>query len=313
MDTSSFSDRKAVPVSAPISAPIRKTEETPEMKRQDVQDLSDIFPVISMPNTEESDSSQNPDGRSINTPVVLLPNPGEGATILPALPSSGTNLGNPNNNILGTIITMFPRPIIPCFFCNTTQYGTVRFLNAAAGYNPFVIYINEQLVVRSLENSEISQYGRVSAGRQIVTVAGQNGYVYIQKSITVKSGSATTVAIINTASGLDILEISDSACYASAGNGCLRACNLSSTNPSINVTLNRGYLTFRNVRYKEVTNFAYLPSGNYNIQVANSNSSMTLVSSSIFVRSNASYTIYVFNWSLYADSIRILVVEDRRQ
>lgn len=279
---------------ASISMPIRKTEDTSEqenLKKQDVQNLSDI---ISVPSTQDSE-------RNI--------------AILPSFPSDSNNQGTSSNNILGTIITMFPRPIIPCFFCNTTQYGTVRFLNASAGFDPFVIYVNEQLVVRSLENAEVSQYGRISAGRQVVTIAGDNGYVYVQKTITVKSGSATTVAIINTAggNGLDILEISDSTCSAGAGNGCLRACNLSYTNPALNVTLNRGYLTFRNINYRQVTNFAYLPSGNYNIQVSNRNSSTTLVSSSVFVRSNASYTIYIFNWSLYADSIRILVVEDRRQ
>lgn len=207
---------------------------------------------------------------------------------------------------------MFPRPIIPCYFCNTTQYGTVRFFNAAAGYNPFFIYINEQLVVNSLDNAEISQYGRVSAGSQTITIAGQNGYVYVQKSITIRSGSSMTVAIFNTAGGLDFMVIPDNACFAGSRAGCFRACNLSYTNPDIHLSLNGGFLSFRNVAYQEVTNFAYIPSQRYTIQVRNSNSRTPLVTSTVNILPNASYTAYVFNWNLSKDAIRTLIVEDRR-
>ena len=109
-------------------------------------------PVVPLPNPGEG--GPVPDGEAEgNFPVVPLPNPGEGGP-LPTFPN------RPNNGIWGSIITVFPRPIIPCYFCSTTQYGVVRFLNAAAGYNPFIIYINNQMVVNGLDNAEVSQYGR---------------------------------------------------------------------------------------------------------------------------------------------------------
>lgn len=273
-------------------------------------------PVVPLPNPGEGGPiptfppTGNESGNE-NIPVTPLPNPGEGGPI-PTFPQGSTPTVPPSNSVLGTIITMFPRPIIPCFFCNTTQFGTVRFLNAAAGYNPFLIYINDQLVVRSLDNAEVSQYGRVSAGTQTITVAGQNGYVFIQKQISVRSGSAMTVAIINTPGGLDLMTIFDTACFAGANAGCFRTCNLSYTNPNIHVSLNNTFLNFRDVRYREVTNFAFVPSGNYRLQVRNSGSNNALVTSNISIRANASYTAYVFNWNLSRDAIRTLVVEDRR-
>ena len=142
----------------------------------------------------------------------------------------------------------------------------MRFLNASAGYNTFLIYINDQLVVPSLNNGEISQYGRVSAGIQTVTVAGENGYVYIQKQITVPMNGAITVAIINTDSGLDLLTITDTSCNGGT-SGCIRACNLSNTNRNLNIVLNNGMVTFNNVRYKEVTNFRYLSPGYYSADI----------------------------------------------
>ena len=264
-------------------------------------------PVIPLPNPGEGGPLPDfPDGNG-NTPVIPLPNPGEGG------PVSNGNSGH-NHGILGSIITVIPRPIIPCYFCHSTQYGTVRFLNAASGYNSFLIYIGNQLIVNSLGNSEITQYGRVSAGRQTITVSGPNGYVYIQKSITVRSGQAMTIAIFNTAGGLDLMEITDNTCQAGSGTGCFRACNLSVTNQSLNVSLNNNYVNFQGLSYKQITGAVYLPMGSYLVQVFN-NPSFTgnpLVSSSVYVRPSTSYTLYIFNWNSSKDAIRTLVVEDRQ-
>ena len=265
--------------------------------------MNDV-PVIPLPNPGEG--GPIPDMDNSQTPVIPLPNPGEGGPVAPNY--------RPGNGIWGTIVTVFPRPIIPCFFCSTTQYGFVRFLNAAAGYNPFLIYINNQLVVNSLDNAEVSQYGRVSSGLQTITVSGQNGYVFLQKQITVPQNATITVAIINTESGLDLMVITDMSCTGGAGTGCFRVCNLSVTNRSVDISLNGGAVMFRNVNYREVTGFRFLPAGYYTVSVANSSAfgNVPLLTSNIFIRGGVSYTMYVFNWNNSRDAVRILIVEDRR-
>lgn len=264
------------------------------------------LPEVSLPEPEEYSTVTEFDPSQI--PVVPLPNPGEGG------PLPDYNAGGPNQGIWGSIITVFPKPIIPCYFCSTTQYGVVRFLNAAAGYNPFIIYINNQMVVNGLDNAEVSQYGRVSSGSQTVTVAGQNGYVYIQKQITVPMNGVLTVAVMNTPGGLDLMEITDVNCNGGANTGCFRVCNLSETNRSVNVTLNGGAVVYRNVNYREVTGFRYLPTGYYTVSVSNSAAfaGNPLLTSNLYIRGNVSYTLYVFNWNNSQDAVRILIVEDRR-
>ena len=272
------------------------------------------FPVTPLPNPGEGGPIPDmgtpapDDSTSGNTPVIPLPNPGEGGPVADLNPTPTP----PSGGIIGSIITVIPRPIIPCYFCHTTQYGTVRFLDATSAYNPFLIYIGNQLVINSLASGEISQYGRVSAGTQTVTVAGQNGYVYIQKPITVRSGQAMTVAIIPTASGMDLMEIPDNTCSAGSNTGCFRACNLSVTNQSLTVSLNNNYVNFQ-VAYRQITGTVFLPVGTYTVQVFN-NPSVTgspLVASSFSVRSNAFYTLYLINWNPSKDAIRTLIVEDR--
>jgi len=213
-----------------------------------------------------------------------------------------------------SIITVFPKPIIPCYFCGTDQNGLVRFLNAVAGYNPFLIYINNQLAVNGLSNGEISQHGRVSAGDQTITIGGQAGYVYLEKKITVPIDRAITVAIINTDHGLDLMVILDMYCNAGINTGCFRVCNLSITNQGVRVILNGQNVAFFDVNYMQVTSFQYVSTGFYMVSVSNNNthSGSFLLTSDIYIRGNASYTLYVFNWSNVEDAIRILIVEDRR-
>ncbi|SET68350.1 DUF4397 domain-containing protein [Lacrimispora sphenoides] len=213
-----------------------------------------------------------------------------------------------------SIITVFPKPIIPCYYCETDQNGLVRFLNAVAGYQPFLIYINNQLAVNGLSNGEMSQYGRVSAGEQTITVGGLDGYVYVVKRITVPVDRAVTVAIINTDHGLDLMVILDMYCNAGINTGCFRVCNLSITNQGVHVILNGQSITFFDVNYMQVTSFQYVSTGFYMVSVSNNiaHNGKLLLTSDMYIRGNASYTLYVFNWSNVEDAIRILIVEDRR-
>lgn len=256
-------------------------------------------------NTDET-GEQPPEENSENVPPPNLEK---------EQPVSDFPITNEGPGGTGTsVITVFPKPIIPCYLCENNQNGLVRFLNAAAGYNPFLIYISNQLAVNGLDNGEISQYGRVSGGRQTITVGGQSGYVYLEKQITVLVDRAVTVAIINTDYGLDLMEIEDVYCNGGIKSGCFRACNLSITNRKVHVVLNGGVVTFLDVNYKEVTSFQYTLAGLYLVTVSNSAaySGSIILTSNIYIRGNASYTLYVFNWRNVEDAIRILIVEDRR-
>ena len=278
-------------------------------------------PVNPLPNPGEGGPVAP--GNGSNIPVIPLPNPGEGG---PVAPGNGSNipvipLPNPGEGgpVAGgpyfSIITMLPRPNIPCFFCNSNQFANVRFLNAATGYNPFLIYINNQLVVNGLGFAEVSNYGRVSSGFQTVTVAGLDGYIYIQKTLMFDVGSNQTIAVTRTLSGLDLTQINDSPCATPANTACLRAVNLSYNSGPLDVILTNGYTVFSDVRFQEATPFSRVRSGEYQFYVQSRRpfgSNEALVSAYINARPNSTYTIYMFNWNESPDAIQTLVVEDRR-
>lgn len=279
------------------------TKSTPQQPSKELE----FVPDVGNNDTSTETGPVSPVGEQ---PNLLVPNPQvEWPAFDPYSPDESGNAGT-----WSSIITMFPKPIIPCYFCNSDQVGLVRFLNAAANYPPFMVYINDQLAVEGLDNGDMSQYGRVSAETQTIRVTDDNNYEYIKKQIQVPANGAITVAIINTDTGLDIMVIDDYLCNGGINTGCFRVCNLSITNRKINVLLNGGNIIFRDVNYMQVTNFQYATNAYYMVSVTSSSiyNGNIILTSNIYIRGNVSYTMYVFNWSLEQNAIRILIVEDRR-
>ena len=117
---------------------------------------------------------------------------------------------------------LLPQTNRNCRFCNFNQWmpAGVRVLNAAVNYNPF----------------SVTRYSQVNQGYQTVTLSGANGYIYLQKQVYVGDGM-TTIAIVNAASGLDVIAISDTACATNSFSACIRVANLAYYSGPINVGL----------------------------------------------------------------------------
>ena len=322
-----------------MNSKLNPASETISMVKAAQTNEEDI-PVAPLPNPGEGgpvydDSMDNNSGGNgsfgddlSSIPVIPLPNPGEGGPVYngpdhnrpsgsmwqpghshvpvyrPVFPSNGS-------------ITIFPGIGFPCYNCTTSSsLGRVRILNASSGYPPFNVSLGNWRIGEQLDNGDLTSYVQASSGFQTVTVSGTDGYIYIQKMITIRSGSASTVAIINTSTGLDLLEISDLSCNGSSGTTCIRACNLSPDLGPFDVALeNRGnsYRTFTNVRFQEVTPFSSFAAGWYSIYVFRTNAfnnSNAIAAASASLKAGKSYTLYMFNDPSSTGGLRTLILSN---
>lgn len=263
-----------------------------------------------------------------SVPVIPLPNPGEGGPVYNGpnynRPSGG--MGQPGNSQIPVYrpvfpsngsITVLPGISFPCYNCTTSSsLGRVRILNASSGYPAFNVSLGNWRIGEQLDNGDLTSYVQAASGFQTVTVSGTNGYIYIQKMITIRAGSASTVAIINTSTGLDLMEISDLSCNGPSGTACIRACNLSPDLGPFDVALeNRGnsYRTFTNVRFQEVTPFSSFASGWYSIYVFRTNAfnnNNAIAAASAALKTGGSYTLYMFNGPSSTDGLRTLILSN---
>lgn len=203
-----------------------------------------------------------------NIPVVPLPEPGEGGPVAP-LPGDKNfpvvPLPNPGEG--GPVAPLPSRPTLP----GRPAYAAVRFLHAAYSYAPFRIYVQNTRMVRLLNYDAATNYLQAPAGYQTVTVTGANGYIYLQKTLPFPQATRFTVAIVNTASGLDLLQIPDTCCTPTHGYGGFRVSNLAYNSTALDVLLADGRVVYADVRFKETTAFKQIRPGIYQFFFAETN------------------------------------------
>ena len=275
------------------------------------------IPSTPLPNPGEGgpvDSGNSMDNGA-GVPVIPLPNPGEGGPVDSGRPNFPPIFRPIFPGGTGGSVTVIPGITFPCYNCTATSFGRVRILNASTGYQPFYVYIGNWMVASGLANGDITSYVQAASGTQTITVSGANGYVYIQKPVQVRASSSMTIAIINTASGLDIMEISDISCNAPSGTSCLRACNLSQNLGPFDVSIgnqNSSYMAFTNVRYREVTPYTSFYPGWYQLYIARTGAypSTYVATAAANMSANNSYTLYMFNAPNATDGLRTMVVSN---
>lgn len=261
------------------------------------------------------------DFQNENIPVIPLPNPGEGGPV--ANPSAGGNFP----------VIPLPNPGGENVLPGWPGVARIRFINAAVGYAPFRIFVNNRRAVNRLAFSEISDYGRFLAGYRTITVAGLGGYVYMQKTIPFEAGSTSTIAIINRTGGLDMLQIPDICCAPQDGSSNFRVSNLAYGSQPMDVLLGDGRVIYADIRFKETTSYKRIQPGEYQFIFAQTNlmpmpaymdiESLdsafigmaplpdTVLSLYLDVQSNTNYTVYLLDNTDGTGGMQTLVVEDR--
>jgi len=77
----------------------------------------------------------------------------------------------------------------------------LRFINVANGYQPVEIYVNNKQFANYIGYGDATEYKNIQGEEIQVSLLGENGYIYLQRSITVTAGKVISVVIINTGFG----------------------------------------------------------------------------------------------------------------
>ena len=236
-------------------------------------------PVTLLPNPGEGGPVYSGDDES-QIPAIPLPNPEEGGAVypdsgddaqIPVVPLPNPGEGGPvyPGNVIQPVQPI--QPIQPIQPLPTVTYAAVRFLNAAYGYPAFRVFVGNRRAASLLNFASLSAYVRLAAGYQTVTVTGTDGYVYIQKTIPFEAGGRFTVAVINRPGGLDLLRITDNCCFTSTQAAHFRVGNLARNSGALDVLLPDGRAVYTDVRFKEITSFKRIAPGAYEFLFAETN------------------------------------------
>ena len=190
----------------------------------------------------------------------------------------------------------------------------IRFLNASSLNTGIQIYVDENLIVESMNFSDITDYKMIAPGIHIIKVyiKGNSEKPVLEKSIDVAPNSNYTMSIVDVREALDNLILKDGGEDKVKINSHLRFINLSKNSPLMSLSLLNDMVLFANVEYLETTNYYDLSSAIYNFKITFlDNTIIAKTISNKLLENGKFYTIYVIGLLNGNPPMGYLMVEDQ--
>ncbi len=145
----------------------------------------------------------------------------------------------------------------------------IRLLHAAPQAPAVDVYANNNLIAENLRYSNFTEYISVLPGRYNIQVypAGRKRNPIINTSLNIPKNTIFTVAAIGQLPNISLLPIEDPRIPIRANRSYVRTAHLSPNAPEVNITQENNLLLFKNIGYKEVSNYSSLRPGTYSFEV----------------------------------------------
>lgn len=189
----------------------------------------------------------------------------------------------------------------------------IRALHASPNSPAVDIYFNDTKLVENLSYEEFTEYLSVAPGNYTIKVypAGNTKNLVLSANLNIRPNSISTLAVTGILPNLNLLPIAEPKGPMIPGKLFLRFGNLSPNSPSLNLTLANGTVIFRNISYKNVTDYAALNPGIYHFQLRHSQTNKILLDApNVRLRENRFYSIYAVGLLGEKPPLRILIPLD---
>lgn len=170
----------------------------------------------------------------------------------------------------------------------------VRFLQASPGAPAVDIYTDGNLAFQNVAYHELTEFLVVGPEDMQIQVfaTGEESNPLIDTQLTIPASENITVAIIGTPPDVSLLPIFLSVEPTTTDDGLIRLAHLSPTAPNVNLTIEDGATLFTDVGYTQVTDFATIAPGSYNLQLRSASDDTILLTAPLDVQIRKAYTVY---------------------
>ena len=176
-----------------------------------------------------------------------------------------------------------------------SSIGYVRVLHAVPDAPNVDIYANDNLIARDLAFSEYTDYIPVPEGTYTISlyVTGTKTSPVLTNMLRVNRNTISTVAAVGTLSTIGFLAIAEPKMSMDPSKSMIRFIHLSPNAPAVDITLPDGTILFRNVSYKQLSQYMAVNPANYTLQVRLAGTStVVLTVPGISLQPNKYYTVY---------------------
>ncbi|GAA0711791.1 DUF4397 domain-containing protein [Paraclostridium ghonii] len=180
--------------------------------------------------------------------------------------------------------------------CFKTKDGNsiVRVFHASPNAPAVDVYIDGQLAVKDLSFTNFSDYSYLPEGMHTIqiTPTGDPSKIVINKMVDVPDDRIFTIAAVGNLEDIELLLLEDDINEVpSTKEATLRVVHLSPDAPAVNIIANNNTI-FKNINFKESSNYIKVPAGMYDVKVALSENENIVLSSKVNLKANRIYTIF---------------------
>ena len=161
-------------------------------------------------------------------------------------------------------------------FCPFANYNRIdprpsyiRILHASPRTPSVDVYVNDKKTVSNLSYEKFTEYYKLPAGSYNIKLYTTRTKVnpILNKNLNLPSGKIFTIAAIGTYPNLSLLPINEPIGPIMPNKSLLRFVHLSPNSPKVDLALKDGKVLFKNVAYKEVTDYVPVNPGIYNFEI----------------------------------------------
>lgn len=178
-------------------------------------------------------------------------------------------------------------------FPNANSY--VRVFHGSPDAPAVDIYVNNNKTVSNLRYREFSDYLPLQPGSYNIKIypAGRRENPVINTEVRVPRNSILTLAAVDELENISLLPINDMPMMTEEGKAYVKFVHLSPNAPAVDIRLPDGTTLFRNVEFKEITNYIPVNPGTITLEVfvAGTNNRVLYVPN-IQLKGNNIYSVY---------------------
>ena len=171
----------------------------------------------------------------------------------------------------------------------------LRLLHSSPKSPAVDVYINDILKFRNLTYGAFTNYIEVITGNYNVKIyaAGTKTSPVLNKNILIPPGKIYTVSAIGLLPNIDILLIPEPKVMEPTDSVYIKFAHLSPNAGAVDIALPNGTILFKNISYKEFTNYIQVPAGTYTLIARPTGTTTTaLYVPNVRLRSQRFYTVY---------------------
>ncbi|MGH4118418.1 DUF4397 domain-containing protein [Clostridium sp.] len=171
----------------------------------------------------------------------------------------------------------------------------LRVLHASPKSPAVDVYINDILKAKNLAYADFTDYIEVITGNYNVKIyaAGTKTSPVLSKNIFIPPGKIYTVAAIGLLANIDLLLIPETKITETNNMAYVKFAHLSPNAPPVDIVLPDGTILFKNISYKEFTDYIKVPAGTYILEAKPTGTKTTvLYVPNIKLKPGRFYTVY---------------------